>query len=247
MDPKRHQFAIFEQSSVVLALYPQTTCFYKGVVESPPYTPDDSYLITFEDEEYENGHPPAVNVSQRFVLNYREKPVEVKSVCVELSDSSETDEETPEPAPQPVPIRRKFKVRDSDDVNEPGPSRVQRESSHETYESYAEDEEGEEMFESDGAEEELAEDGSGYESEGGLSGDADDERDESIEEPNTDNEESVNLDERDSRSVSIQPYSDDGSEELGEVQRRSDSTPSVSLDPPNLLDDDDFEGMSRSE
>lgn len=31
---------------MVLALYPQTTCFYKGVVESPPGTATEDYMYS---------------------------------------------------------------------------------------------------------------------------------------------------------------------------------------------------------
>lgn len=43
-DPRRHAHALFPIGAIVLALYPQTTCFYKGVVESPPSGPNDDYM-----------------------------------------------------------------------------------------------------------------------------------------------------------------------------------------------------------
>ena len=43
-DPRRHGHALFPKGAIVLALYPQTTCFYKGVVETPPAGPNDDYL-----------------------------------------------------------------------------------------------------------------------------------------------------------------------------------------------------------
>lgn len=43
-DPRRHAHALFPKGAIVLALYPQTTCFYKGVVETPPTGPNDDYL-----------------------------------------------------------------------------------------------------------------------------------------------------------------------------------------------------------
>ncbi|CAF1655673.1 unnamed protein product, partial [Didymodactylos carnosus] len=41
--------ALFPRRTIVLALYPQTSCFYKGVVESVPRIGKDSYSIIFED------------------------------------------------------------------------------------------------------------------------------------------------------------------------------------------------------
>lgn len=43
-DPRRHAHALFPKMAIVLALYPQTTCFYKGVVETPPTGPNEDYL-----------------------------------------------------------------------------------------------------------------------------------------------------------------------------------------------------------
>lgn len=101
-----------------MALYPQTTCFYKGIVESPPFVSDDPYLITFEDEDYEGGYAPAVHVPQRYVLNFRNHPSTSSATKVEASDSSATEEDTPEPEHAPMPIRRRFKVRDSDELTD---------------------------------------------------------------------------------------------------------------------------------
>uniref|UniRef100_A0AC34PV80 SGF29 C-terminal domain-containing protein n=1 Tax=Panagrolaimus sp. JU765 TaxID=591449 RepID=A0AC34PV80_9BILA len=210
VDPKRHPYAIFDQNCVVLALYPQTTCFYKGIVESPPSTADDSYLITFEDEEYEGGYAPAVNVSQRFVLNYRNKPVDTSYEHVEASDSSETDEETPEPIPQPEPIRRKFKMRVSDEISDNEEQTSGEEAGEEHAESeLVEDEEEEPMFED---EESSAND---------ADEDAEKEQNE-VEESQQSSDEDENIEGSISRQASMEKTpaavsesSDEGSEELG--------------------------------
>uniref|UniRef100_A0AC35F0J7 SGF29 C-terminal domain-containing protein n=1 Tax=Panagrolaimus sp. PS1159 TaxID=55785 RepID=A0AC35F0J7_9BILA len=96
----------------------KTTCFYKGIVESPPFSSDDPYLITFEDEDYEGGYAPAVHVPQRYVLMYRDHPATSSEINVEASDSSATEEDTPEPEQPLLPIRRRFKVRDSDELTD---------------------------------------------------------------------------------------------------------------------------------
>ena len=64
--------AIFPCNSLVLALYPQTTCFYKGVIEQQPAQPTDDYLIIFEDATCPSGYSPPLPVPQRYVLAYRD-------------------------------------------------------------------------------------------------------------------------------------------------------------------------------
>lgn len=60
--------AIFQKDSFVLALYPQTTCFYRGIVSESPQTPSDDYLILFEDNTYPEGYSPPLNVPQLYVV-----------------------------------------------------------------------------------------------------------------------------------------------------------------------------------
>ena len=64
--------ALFPEEAVVLALYPQTTCFYKGVVEQVPVIPTDDYLIAFEDSSYPSGYSPPLPVPQRYVVAFKE-------------------------------------------------------------------------------------------------------------------------------------------------------------------------------
>lgn len=58
----------------MLALYPQTTCFYKGVVEQTPARASDDYLVAFEDPSYPTGASPPLPVPQRYVIAYKEIP-----------------------------------------------------------------------------------------------------------------------------------------------------------------------------
>ncbi len=60
--------AIFPKDSFVLALYPQTTCFYRGIVSEAPSTPQEDYLIMFEDNTYVEGYSPPLNVPQLYVV-----------------------------------------------------------------------------------------------------------------------------------------------------------------------------------
>lgn len=64
--------AIFPKDSFVLALYPQTTCFYRGIVSEAPQTPLEDYLILFEDNTYPEGYSPPLNVPQLYVVDCHE-------------------------------------------------------------------------------------------------------------------------------------------------------------------------------
>ncbi|KAL3077536.1 hypothetical protein niasHS_012242 [Heterodera schachtii] len=71
-DPRRHAHALFPVGAIVLALYPQTTCFYKGIVESSPTGPNDDYMIAFEDNTFPSGYSPTLPVPQLYVLTHCE-------------------------------------------------------------------------------------------------------------------------------------------------------------------------------
>ncbi|CAF1610101.1 unnamed protein product [Rotaria magnacalcarata] len=64
--------ALFSRRTIVLALYPQTSCFYKGIVESIPKIGKDSYSIIFEDSSYNSGYSPEFDVPQMFVVAYKD-------------------------------------------------------------------------------------------------------------------------------------------------------------------------------
>jgi SAGA-associated factor 29 len=64
--------AIFPKDAIVLALYPQTTCFYRGIVSEPPRTPQDEYKILFEDSSYLEGYSPPLSVAQLYVVAYND-------------------------------------------------------------------------------------------------------------------------------------------------------------------------------
>lgn len=51
-----------------MALYPQTTCFYRAVVIKLPQTHVDKYEVLFEDPTYKNGYSPPMYVAQRYVI-----------------------------------------------------------------------------------------------------------------------------------------------------------------------------------
>lgn len=57
----------------VMALFPQTTCFYKAVVNQLPQICTDDYELLFEDSTYPDGFAPPLNVPQRYVIDIRDK------------------------------------------------------------------------------------------------------------------------------------------------------------------------------
>ncbi|GMR60192.1 hypothetical protein PMAYCL1PPCAC_30387, partial [Pristionchus mayeri] len=80
-DPERDSYAIFPKNAWILALYPQTTVFYKGIVEEPPAKATDPYKVAFDDSTFHGGFSPPLEVPQRYVLSFREvayKPRESK-------------------------------------------------------------------------------------------------------------------------------------------------------------------------
>jgi len=55
-NPETDGHALFPKDTVVMALYPQTTCFYKAIVHRLPQTATEDYEVLFEDSSYMNGY-----------------------------------------------------------------------------------------------------------------------------------------------------------------------------------------------
>lgn len=51
-DPRVDEHALFPKGAVVMALYPQTTCFYRAVVNRLPANAADPYEVLFEVNYY---------------------------------------------------------------------------------------------------------------------------------------------------------------------------------------------------
>lgn len=68
-NPETNPEALFKPDKRVLALYPQTTCFYRGKVLHPPVTANGTYKILFDDGTYQDGFSPPMEVPQRFVVD----------------------------------------------------------------------------------------------------------------------------------------------------------------------------------
>ncbi|XP_013398555.1 SAGA-associated factor 29 [Lingula anatina] len=67
-NPETDPEALFPAGTLVLALYPQTTCFYRALIHDPPKRPHDDYSLLFEDNSYPDGYSPPLNVAQRYVI-----------------------------------------------------------------------------------------------------------------------------------------------------------------------------------
>ncbi|XP_046841572.1 SAGA-associated factor 29-like [Xenia sp. Carnegie-2017] len=72
VNPLTHKQALFQKQELVLALYPQTTCFYRALIHEPPSRPQDDYSVLFEDTSYPDGYSPPLCVPQRYVVTPKE-------------------------------------------------------------------------------------------------------------------------------------------------------------------------------
>lgn len=57
----------------VLALFPQTTCFYKAIVNKLPATHTDKYELLFEDTNYAEGYSAPTYIFQRYVIAFKQR------------------------------------------------------------------------------------------------------------------------------------------------------------------------------
>uniref|UniRef100_A0A182RTN5 SGF29 C-terminal domain-containing protein n=1 Tax=Anopheles funestus TaxID=62324 RepID=A0A182RTN5_ANOFN len=67
-NPETDGQALFPKGTTVMALYPQTTCFYKAIINQLPQTANDEYEVLFEDPTYPDGYSPPLFVAQRYVI-----------------------------------------------------------------------------------------------------------------------------------------------------------------------------------
>lgn len=72
-NPETDAHCLFPKGATVMALYPQTTCFYKAVINMLPQTARDEYQVLFEDSSYAEGFSPPLMVAQRYVIAIKEK------------------------------------------------------------------------------------------------------------------------------------------------------------------------------
>jgi len=67
-NPETDPDALFSINTLVMALYPQTTCFYRAIISEQPVTAHDEYSVLFEDNSYADGYSPALRVAQKYVV-----------------------------------------------------------------------------------------------------------------------------------------------------------------------------------
>ncbi|XP_065831392.1 SAGA-associated factor 29-like [Oscarella lobularis] len=71
-DPTLSPSALHLKGQLVMAIYPQTTCFYRGIIDALPNMADNDYSVLFEDNSYAEGYSPPLKVPQRYVLPIKE-------------------------------------------------------------------------------------------------------------------------------------------------------------------------------
>ncbi|XP_042223577.1 SAGA-associated factor 29-like isoform X2 [Homarus americanus] len=71
-NPEVNPEALYPKGSIVMALYPQTTCFYKAVINRLPTLATEEYEVLFEDPTYADGYSPPLMVAQRYVIQIKE-------------------------------------------------------------------------------------------------------------------------------------------------------------------------------
>lgn len=70
-NPETEPHALFPKGTIVMSLYPQTTCFYTAVINNLPTTATEDYEVLFEDPHYSAGYSPPLNVAQRYVISIK--------------------------------------------------------------------------------------------------------------------------------------------------------------------------------
>uniref|UniRef100_A0A0K0FFM5 SAGA-associated factor 29 homolog (inferred by orthology to a human protein) n=1 Tax=Strongyloides venezuelensis TaxID=75913 RepID=A0A0K0FFM5_STRVS len=67
-DPVCHKHAIFRKNTRVLAMYPQTTCFFNAIVLEKPKRSKDKYTVIFENDAQKGDWSEPMEIPQAFVL-----------------------------------------------------------------------------------------------------------------------------------------------------------------------------------
>lgn len=55
VNPETDGHALFPKKTTVMALFPQTTCFYQAVIDELPKSGDDEYRVSFADTTFSSG------------------------------------------------------------------------------------------------------------------------------------------------------------------------------------------------
>ena len=70
--PQTNPEALYEPGTTIMAMFPHTTSFYKGIIKEQPSCGADDYQIIFEDPSYADGYSPPQNVAQRYIIQVSE-------------------------------------------------------------------------------------------------------------------------------------------------------------------------------
>lgn len=90
-NPLTQEELLHKEGCHVMALYPQTTCFYKGVVAASPETPSEDYIVLFEDSTYPSGFSPPMPVAQKYIVELPEdKPSNSNSKRKDVKNATRT-------------------------------------------------------------------------------------------------------------------------------------------------------------
>lgn len=114
------------KNAIVLALYPNTTCFYEGIVFEPPKRASEKYLIRFIDNAKPDNYSDPMPVSDRYVVVFKKDPVmyirPAKRIELGLEQPKEIAYEKLEEKKKPKQKKGEKQVVVVDDKNTPGPA-----------------------------------------------------------------------------------------------------------------------------
>ncbi|KAH1015060.1 SAGA-associated factor 29 [Dendroctonus ponderosae] len=93
-NPDTNPEALFQHRTLVMALFPQTTCFYKALINKPPTSHLDEYEVLFEDPSYPEGFSPPLSVAQRYIIPCKQNNRGSSTVAATLPVDEESDSES---------------------------------------------------------------------------------------------------------------------------------------------------------
>ncbi|PIC18458.1 hypothetical protein B9Z55_024344 [Caenorhabditis nigoni] len=126
VDYKRYPWLAFPKNAIILALFPKTTCFYEGIVHAPPDQVSGKYKIRFVDNQRASNYADPVEVSDRYVVAFRQDPV-VSARPSKKADLEQEDSNQPSTSGPVKQTKSKKKIATltlHDDKDSPGPAPV---------------------------------------------------------------------------------------------------------------------------
>ncbi|UMM41784.1 hypothetical protein L5515_017888 [Caenorhabditis briggsae] len=126
VDYKRYPWLAFPKNAIILALFPKTTCFYEGIVHAPPDQVSGKYKIRFVDNQRASNYADPVEVSDRYVVAFRQDPV-VNARPSKKADLETEDSNQPSTSGSQKQTKSKKKIATitlDDDKGSPGPALI---------------------------------------------------------------------------------------------------------------------------